>query len=79
MISYMGMAVFRGLYFGLYDSYKNIVNNSFQKCLVSYVSTVIALFGIYPFDTIRRRLMMTSGQNYKYGSSMKFIKLIYMN
>lgn len=28
MISYFGMAVFRGLYFGLYDSYKSVVNNN---------------------------------------------------
>jgi hypothetical protein len=45
--------------------------------MLSYVSTLIALLGIYPFDTVRRRLMMTSGQNYKYGSTGSFIKDIF--
>lgn len=36
-----------------------------------------ALIGIYPFDTVRRRMMMTSGANYKYGSYKEFIKEIY--
>lgn len=41
------------------------------------MATVAALIGIYPFDTIRRRMMMTSGQNYKYGSYGEFIRGIY--
>ena len=73
-MSYLGMGVFRGLYFGIYDTYKAMTKNYFERFLVSYFSTLTALLGIYPFDTIRRRLMMTSGQKYKYGSYGKFIK-----
>jgi solute carrier family 25 (adenine nucleotide translocator) protein 4/5/6/31 len=68
------MGVFRGLYFGFYDSYKKLTRNYLEKIALSYFSTIIALFGIYPFDTIKRRLMMTSGQKYKYGPYSRFIK-----
>lgn len=73
-MSYLGMISFRGIYFGIYDSYKKSTSNYLEKFTVSYLSTVAALIGIYPFDTIRRRMMMTSGQNYKYGSYGEFIK-----
>ncbi len=72
-MSYLGMIAFRGIFFGLYDSYKEKAQNIFQKLSISYFSTVAALVGIYPFDTVRRRLMMTSGQNYKYGSYKQFM------
>lgn len=72
-MSYLGMIVFRGVFFGLYDSQKKSEQSYLQKLWISYYSTVAALLGIYPFDTIRRRLMMTSGQNYKYGSYRSFI------
>ncbi len=73
-MSYMGMIAFRGIFFGLYDSYKRSTENYLQKLSISYLSTVAALIGIYPFDTVRRRMMMTSGQNYKYGSYGQLIK-----
>jgi solute carrier family 25 (adenine nucleotide translocator) protein 4/5/6/31 len=76
-MSYLGMIAFRGIFFGLYDTYKDKAENNFQKLYISYFSTVAALIGIYPFDTIRRRLMMTSGQNYKYGSYRQFIRYVY--
>jgi len=76
-MSYSGMIAFRGIFFGLYDSYKHFTRNYFEKLCFSYVATVAALMGIYPFDTIRRRLMMTSGQSYKYGSYSQFIKHVY--
>ncbi len=74
LMSYLGMIVFRGVYFGLYDSNKKAANNYVEKLFISYVSTVAALIGIYPFDTVRRRLMMSSGQSYKYGSYRHFIR-----
>jgi len=76
-MSYLGMVAFRGIYLGLCDSHKNSAKNFPDKIAISYLSTVGALFGIYPFDTIRRRLMMIYGQKYKYGPYDKFIKEIY--
>jgi len=66
LISFVGMSCFRGTFFGLYDSFKNMADNIYHHFLLSYFCTVTALATIYPFDTIRRRMMMTSGQNYKY-------------
>lgn len=32
----------------------------------SYIGSLIAIYSVYPFDTIRKRMMMTSGESYKY-------------
>ena len=66
-VSVQGIIVYRGAYFGLYDTAKSVVfedekkANVFAKWLVA--QTVTAASGIisYPFDTVRRRLMMQSG------------------
>jgi len=76
-ISSVGIFVYRGLYFGLYDSVMPIVpefeNNALTlsvRFTVSYVVTVVAGLASYPIDTIRRRMMMTSGQAVKYNGSV---------
>merc|ERR1712198_778345 len=62
------------MYFGLYDSIKPIVlgdNASvFLSFILGWVVTVTAGLMSYPIDTIRRRMMMTSGQAVKYKNSM---------
>lgn len=65
-ISFVGIFVYRGFYFGLYDSIvpnmpDNIKENAFAKFAVGYVVTVVSGLLSYPIDTIRRRMMMTSG------------------
>merc|ERR1712130_884142 len=72
VISCVGIVIYRGFYFGLYDSIKpampkNLRNNFFANFAVGYAVTVTAGILSYPIDTIRRRMMMTSGtgQNYK--------------
>lgn len=65
VISCVGIVVYRGAYFGLYDSIKPILlgeKSSFilDFCL-GYAITVSAGLLSYPIDTIRRRMMMTSG------------------
>ncbi|CAO3569997.1 unnamed protein product [Mortierella alpina] len=74
-LSVVGIVIYRGLYFGLYDSIKPLMPASFQG---SMLATFILGFGVtnlagltaYPIDTIRRRMMMTSGEAVKYKSSM---------
>jgi len=65
VISAVGIFVYRGLYFGLYDSLKPILigndANVFISFLLGWVITVTAGLASYPIDTIRRRMMMTSG------------------
>ena len=60
------MMVYRGIYFGLNASVKEQVpqqylNNIAVSFVLSYGVTVTAgIFG-YPMDTVRRRMMMSSG------------------
>jgi solute carrier family 25 (adenine nucleotide translocator) protein 4/5/6/31 len=71
--SCVGIFVYRGFYFGLYDSLKPMLlsdNTAFiWSFLLGYSVTVIAGLMSYPIDTIRRRMMMTSGEAVKYNGS----------
>jgi solute carrier family 25 (adenine nucleotide translocator) protein 4/5/6/31 len=75
-ISCVGIIVYRGLYFGLYDSLKPVVliggmKDSFlASFLLGWGITIGAGLASYPLDTVRRRMMMTSGEAVKYKSSM---------
>jgi solute carrier family 25 (adenine nucleotide translocator) protein 4/5/6/31 len=74
-ISCVGIVVYRGLYFGLYDSLKPIVlrgplEGSFVgSFFLGWAITIGAGLASYPLDTVRRRMMMTSGEAVKYASS----------
>uniref|UniRef100_A0A3Q0KI71 ADP/ATP translocase n=1 Tax=Schistosoma mansoni TaxID=6183 RepID=A0A3Q0KI71_SCHMA len=74
VISCVGIIVYRGFYFGLYDTLKPIflgpdAGVAISFCL-GYGVTVTSGLISYPIDTIRRRMMMTSGQAVKYKSSI---------
>ncbi|KAF3614216.1 ADP,ATP carrier protein 3, mitochondrial [Capsicum annuum] len=64
-ISCVGIVVYRGLCFGIYDSLKPVV-------LVGNLQgiTIGAGLASYPIDTVRRRMMMTSGEVVKYKGSL---------
>jgi len=72
-ISCVGIIVYRGLYFGLFDSLKPLLgeykDNFFAAFLLGWSITIGAGLASYPIDTIRRRMMMTSGEAVKYKSS----------
>lgn len=74
VISCVGIIVYRGCYFGFYDSLKPIVlgDNAgvFASFALGYVVTITSGLISYPIDTIRRRMMMTSGQAVKYKGSI---------
>ncbi|KAJ3075091.1 ADP/ATP carrier protein [Quaeritorhiza haematococci] len=75
VISCVGIIVYRGLYFGLYDSIKPILpkdlkNNFAANFALGFVVTNAAGLASYPIDTVRRRMMMTSGEAVKYSSSI---------
>jgi len=81
-ISCVGIVVYRGLYFGLYDSLKPIVlrgplEGSFiGSFFLGWAITIGAGLASYPLDTVRRRMMMTSGEAVKYSSSYAAFKEI---
>merc|ERR1711974_395648 len=74
VISCVGIFIYRGMYFGLYDSLKPILlgdNASvFLSFILGWVVTVTAGLMSYPIDTVRRRMMMTSGGGVKYKGSV---------
>merc|ERR1719474_2124535 len=74
VISCVGIIVYRGCYFGFYDTLKPMLLGDDASLVASfalgYGVTVAAGLASYPIDTIRRRMMMTSGEAVKYNGSM---------
>ena len=70
VISCVGIFIYRGMYFGLYDSLKPILLGDSPSVALSFLLgwavTITAGLMSYPIDTIRRRMMMTSGAAVKY-------------
>ncbi|XP_043691283.1 ADP,ATP carrier protein, mitochondrial-like [Telopea speciosissima] len=84
-ISCVGIIVYRGLYFGLYDSLKPVVlvgnmqDSFFASFALGWLITNGAGLASYPIDTVRRRMMMTSGEAVKYKSSFDAFSQILKN
>jgi len=80
VISCVGIVVYRGFYFGLYDTLKPMLLGDDSGLLLSFalgwVVTVSSGLLSYPIDTIRRRMMMTSGQAVKYKGSIDCGRII---
>ncbi|EEB06978.1 ADP/ATP carrier protein [Schizosaccharomyces japonicus yFS275] len=80
--SVLGIIVYRGLYFGMYDSLKPVVlvgpleGNLAASFLLGWLVTIGSGIASYPLDTVRRRMMMTSGEAVKYSSSAACFKSI---
>jgi len=73
VISAVGIFVYRGFYFGLYDTVRPMMpegGGALTSFALGYAVTVSAGLASYPIDTIRRRMMMTSGQAVKYSGSL---------
>ncbi|MED6223003.1 ADP/ATP carrier protein aac3 [Stylosanthes scabra] len=81
-ISCVGIVVYRGLYFGMYDSLKPVVlvdglqDSFFASFILGWGITIGAGLASYPIDTVRRRMMMTSGEAVKYSGSLDAFKQI---
>ena len=75
VISCVGIVIYRGLYFGVYDSLKPMLpghmkDSLFANFLLGWGVTVGSGLASYPIDTIRRRMMMTSGEGEKFSGSI---------
>jgi len=73
-ISAVGIFIYRGMYFGLFDTLKPLLlgdtPNVTLSFLLGWAVTITAGLMSYPIDTIRRRMMMTSGGGVKYKGSI---------
>ncbi|XP_038893565.1 ADP,ATP carrier protein ER-ANT1 [Benincasa hispida] len=75
-VSIVGITLYRGMYFGIYDTLKPLVlvgqfeGNFFASFLLGWSITTFSGVCAYPFDTLRRRMMLTSGQTLKYRSGL---------
>ncbi|CAM8919688.1 unnamed protein product [Rhodiola kirilowii] len=83
--SLQGMVVHRGLYFGGFDTMKEIMSEEnkpeaalWKRWLVAQAVTTSAGLISYPLDTVRRRMMMQSGvENSMYRNTLDCWKQIY--
>merc|ERR1711934_277778 len=83
VISCVGIFIYRGLYFGLYDSLKPIVLGPDAGVVLSFflgwAVTVVSGLASYPIDTVRRRMMMTSGTGVVYKGSIDCFNQVLKN
>jgi len=76
LVSCVGIVVYRGCYFGFYDSLKpvllqgDLADSFLASFALGWIVTICAGLASYPLDTVRRRMMMTSGEKVKYKSSL---------
>merc|ERR1712176_1382091 len=82
-ISAVGIFIYRGMYFGLYDTLKPMLLGADAGVTLSFLLgwgvTVTAGLMSYPIDTVRRRMMMTSGGGVKYKGSLDCFSQVLRN
>jgi len=63
-VSVQGIIIYRAAFFGLYDTAKGMTGktNVFISWAIAQCVTTVSGIISYPFDTVRRRLMMQSGR-----------------
>jgi len=83
VISCVGIFIYRGLYFGLYDTLKPIMLGDNPSATLSFflgwAITIVSGLASYPIDTVRRRMMMTSGGGVKYNGSIDCARQVIAN
>ena len=85
VISCTCIFIYRGLYFGLYDSLKPMVlgNRSdvawLHTFVLAWAVTIVSGLTVYPIDTVKKRMMMTSGEKVKYKGSIDCLQQICKN
>uniref|UniRef100_A0A2K5MMI8 ADP/ATP translocase n=3 Tax=Cercopithecidae TaxID=9527 RepID=A0A2K5MMI8_CERAT len=66
-VSVQGIIIYRAAYFGVYDTAKGMLPDPknvhiFVSWMIAQSVTAVAGLVSYPFDTVRRRMMMQSGR-----------------
>lgn len=68
----------KAFYFGIFDTFKKLdEDNQIIKFIGGYLATLSAICAVYPFDTLRKKMVMTTGKNYKYESQWDLAKVVY--
>ncbi|XP_066592065.1 ADP,ATP carrier protein-like [Prorops nasuta] len=67
VVSVQGIIIYRAAYFGFYDTTRSLLPNPkttplYINFIIAQIVTTISGFASYPFDTVRRRMMMQSGR-----------------
>ncbi|CAN1840002.1 ADP,ATP carrier protein ER-ANT1 [Linum perenne] len=81
-VSIIGITLYRGMYFGIYDTVKPILlvgsleGNFLASFFLGWSITTVSGVCAYPFDTVRRRMMLTSGQPNKYRNAVHALREI---
>jgi len=72
LVSVQGIIMYRGAYFGLFDTGVAIFEpkSVFYKWVIAQSVTAVAGLASYPFDTVRRRMMMQAGREKIYNNTM---------
>lgn len=85
-VSVVGIIVYRAAFFGCFDTGKNVIFENpkttpvWQMWLLAQTVTTVAGLVSYPFDTVRRRMMMQSGRaDVVYSGTMDCFSKIYAN
>ncbi|KAL6263534.1 hypothetical protein P5V15_006323 [Pogonomyrmex californicus] len=67
-VSVQGIVIYRATYFGLYDTMRGTLSDPkslplYMNFIIAELVTTVAGIMSYPFDTVRRRMMMQSGRS----------------
>jgi len=83
VISCVGIFIYRGMYFGLYDTLKPMLigegGSAVMSFFLGWAVTIVSGLMSYPIDTVRRRMMMTSGTGVNYKGSLDCAQQIMKN
>ena len=83
VVSCVGIVVYRGIYFGLFDTLKTAIQKKDSGVTASfalgYGVTIIAGLTSYPLDTVRCRMLMRSIEPVKYRGSIDCFNQIIKN
>lgn len=53
------IALFRGSYFGIFDTAKQYTENDFQKWMAAYAAGLTAGLSVFPIETIRKKKILS--------------------
>jgi solute carrier family 25 (adenine nucleotide translocator) protein 4/5/6/31 len=72
LVSVQGIIMYRGAYFGLFDTGVAVFEPKtvFGKWVIAQSVTAVAGLASYPFDTVRRRMMMQAGREKIYNNTL---------